>query len=76
MGRNGLQVRLPMLIKSPMSEKKPEMTWEQRTLLASRGLIPGVYEVLQDYPHSMIVRNKQTKQPVLIKKEEYPGVYE
>ena len=56
--------------------EKPEITKEQRILLASRGFIPGLYEILQDYPKTMLIRNKQTKKPAIIFKDEYPGVYE
>ena len=46
-----------------------ELTREQRILLASKGYFPDLYEVLQDYPHSMLVRNKQTQEPAVIFKE-------
>lgn len=45
------------------------MTREQRILLASRGYQPDLYEVLYDYPHTMIIRNTQTKEPAVIYKD-------
>lgn len=51
------------------AEKKPEMTRQQQILLASKGYIPGLYEILQDYPHSMLIRNIQTQEPAVIFKD-------
>ena len=42
------------------------MTQEQKILLAGKGLLPARYEVLQDYPHSMLIREKDTKEPMVI----------
>lgn len=52
-----------------MADKKREMTREQKIILASRGYSPALYEVLYDYPYTMIVRNIQTKEPALIRKK-------
>ena len=52
-----------------MAEGKKEMTREQKIILASRGYQPALYEVLYDYPYTMIVRNIQTKEPALIRKK-------
>lgn len=41
----------------------------QKILLASRGMPPSQYEVLQDYPHSMLVRNIYTKEAAVIYKD-------
>ena len=51
-----------------MAEKK-EMTREQKILITSKGLLPALYEVLQDYPGTMLIRNKETKEPVVIFKK-------
>ena len=50
-----------------MAEKK-EMTREQRIILASKGYQPALYEVLYDLPHTMIIRNLETKEPAIIYK--------
>lgn len=52
-----------------MADEKVKLTREQRILLASRGYQPALYEVLQDYPHSMLIRNTQTKEPAVIYKD-------
>ncbi len=51
-----------------MTECK-EPTWEQKILMASKGFQPSLYEVLQDYPGTMLIRNKVTKEPAVIFKE-------
>ena len=52
-----------------MANEKKELTREQRILLTSKGFFPDLYEVLQDYPHSMLVRNTQTQEPDVIYKD-------
>lgn len=52
-----------------MAAKKTELTQEQRILLSRKGFYPDMYEVLQDYPHSMLVRNIATKEPAVIYKD-------
>ena len=48
--------------------KKKAMTPEQKALLGSKGMVPGMWEVLQNLPHSMIIRNKVTGEVRLIDK--------
>ena len=52
-----------------MADKQQELTREQTMLLASKGLLPARYDVLFDYPHTMIVRTKDTKEPMVIFKD-------
>ena len=52
-----------------MADKKKELTREQKILLVSRGFLPDMYEVLQDYPRSMLIRNKETKEAAVIFKD-------
>ena len=49
--------------------KKKEMTQEQKMLLGEKGLIPSMWEVRQDLPKSMIIRNKITGEFRLIDKK-------
>ena len=49
--------------------KDKEPTREQAILLASKGLFPALYEVLFDYPHTMIIRTKDTKEPMIVSKD-------
>lgn len=57
-----------LLAAVDMAEKKT-MTREQRIFLASRGYQPDLYEVLYDYPHTMIIREISTKEPKVIYKD-------
>lgn len=52
-----------------MADKDKELTMEQKVLLALKGYQPALYEVLQDYPGTMLIRNKQTKEPAIIFKK-------
>ena len=52
-----------------MAEKNKELTREQAILLASKGLFPALYEVMFDYPHTMIIRTKDTKEPMVVFKD-------
>lgn len=52
-----------------MAEKDKEMTREQKILLASKGIFPVLYEVLYDLPHTMIIRTKDTKEPMVVFKD-------
>lgn len=52
-----------------MADKDKELTREQKILLAGKGYQPALYEVLQDYPGTMLIRNKQTKEPAIIFKK-------
>ena len=45
------------------------MTREQKILLALNGYQPALYEVLYDLPHTMIIRNIETKEPAVIFKD-------
>ena len=45
------------------------MTREQRIFLASRGYQPELYEILYDYPHTMIIRELRTKEAHVIYKD-------
>lgn len=49
--------------------KKKAMTPEQKTLLGSKGMIPGMWEIRQDLPNSLIIRNKVTGEFRLIDKK-------
>lgn len=51
------------------AEKDKEPDREQRILMASRGYQPAMYDVLFDYPYTMIIRHKVTKEPAVIKRE-------
>lgn len=51
-----------------MAECK-EPNREQAILLASKGVFPAFYEVLYDFPHTMIIRNKETKEPMVVFKD-------
>lgn len=42
---------------------------EQRIILASKGYQPALYEVLYDYPHTMLVRHIETKEPAVVYKD-------
>lgn len=46
-----------------------EMTRGQMILLASRGYLPSEWEVLQDYPRSMLIRTKDRKDAAIIFKD-------
>ena len=52
-----------------MATKNTEMSREQKIILASRGYQPALYEVLYDFPHTMIIRNIETKEPAVIFKD-------
>ncbi len=52
-----------------MAEKNKELTREQAVLLASKGLFPALYEVMYDFPHTMIIRTKDTKEPMVVYKD-------
>ena len=49
--------------------EKKEMTREQKIILTSRGYLPGLYVVLYDLPHTMIIRNIETNEPAIIFKD-------
>ena len=44
-------------------------TREQAILLASKGLFPALYEVMYDFPRTMIIRTKDTKEPKVVFKD-------
>ena len=48
---------------------KKEMAREQMILIASRGYLPSEYEVIVDYPRSMLIRKKDGTEPAVIFKE-------
>lgn len=52
-----------------MADKQKEMTREQKIILASRGYLPSLHEILYDLPHTMIIRNIETKEPAVIFKD-------
>lgn len=53
-----------------MADKKTELTQQQqKILLASKGYFPALHEVLYDLPHTMIIRNVETKEPAVIFKD-------
>ena len=52
-----------------VADKDKELTREQKAWIASQGLLPSQYEVLQDCPHSMLVRHKVTKEAHVIDKD-------
>jgi len=41
-----------------VADKDKELTREQKAWIASQGLLPSQYEVLQDCPHSMAERRR------------------
>ena len=49
--------------------KNKEMTPKQKRILADKGMIPSMWEVRQDLPKSMIIRNKITGEFRLIDKK-------
>lgn len=49
--------------------KKNTMTTEQKMLLGEKGLIPSMWEIRQDLPSSLIIRNKITGEFRLIDKK-------
>ena len=51
--------------------KKKEMTMGQRIILKSHGYSPTLFEVLFDYPQSMIIRSIDKKEAAIIFKEPY-----
>ena len=51
--------------------KKKEMTMGQRIILKSHGYDPTRYEVLFDYPQSMIIRSIDQKEAAIIFKKPY-----
>ena len=52
-----------------MADNSKEPTREQAILLATKGIPPALYEVLFDYPHTMIIRAKDTKEPMVVYKD-------
>ena len=48
--------------------KKPEMTPEQKALLIRTGYQPAKYEVLFDFPKTMIIRSIDKKEAAVIYK--------
>lgn len=48
--------------------KKPEMTPEQKALLIMNGYQPAKYEVLFDFPKTMIIRSIDKKEAAVIYK--------
>lgn len=50
---------------------KKEMTMGQRVILRSHGYNPALFEVLFDYPQSMIIRSIDQKEAAIIFKEPY-----
>lgn len=53
--------------------KSKVMTTEQKLLLGEKGLIPHMWEVRQDLPSSLIIRNKITGEFRLIDKRKLPS---
>lgn len=51
--------------------RKKEMTMGQRIILKSHGYSPTLFEVLFDYPQSMIIRSVDQKEAAIIFKEPY-----
>ena len=51
---------------------KKEMTTEQASIIKRSGYIPSRYEVVVDCPHSLLIRRIDTKDPVLIDKDQIP----
>ena len=49
--------------------KKPEMTQEQKALLIRKGYQPAKYEVLFDFPKTMIIRSIDKKDGAVIYKD-------
>lgn len=49
--------------------KKKEMTMGQRVILKSHGYSPTLFEVLFDYPQSMIIRSLDKKEAAIIFKD-------
>ena len=54
--------------------KQKEMTKGQKIILASRGYSPSLYEVLFDYPNSMIIRSIDQRDAAIIFKKPYEGL--
>lgn len=54
-----------------VKKEDKEPTPVQRRLMSRAGLDPDRYQVLYDFPHSMLIRDKQTRQPILIDKDKF-----
>ena len=52
-----------------MATKNTEMSREQKIILATRGYLPALHEILYDLPHTMIIRNIETKERAVIFKD-------
>ena len=56
-----------------MADKKKALTPEQIRLLRQNGLDPAVWEVLQDYQQSMLVRRTDRSKAKVIQKKQFPS---
>ena len=54
-----------------MADQK-ELSREQRILMASRGYLPGMYDVLYDGKQCMLIRSKDRTEAVVIYKPGSP----
>ena len=51
-----------------MAQKKEKLTEEQKSILKTKGINPILFEVMQDFPNSLMIKNRLTGEAQVVEK--------